>query len=96
MSLIPNHPSIQSSNHPWNGREIFLGKTVELLEAKGIVKIFPGVKALSGVDFSVCSASVHCQRVLLHESVANERSAGYPVEGIVPDMFWENITYAHK
>ncbi|HCE45165.1 MAG TPA: sugar ABC transporter ATP-binding protein [Lentisphaeria bacterium] len=36
-----------------------MGKTVELLEAKGIVKTFPGVKALSGVDFSVSAGEVH-------------------------------------
>lgn len=32
---------------------------MELLAAKGIVKTFPGVKALSGVDFSVFSGEVH-------------------------------------
>jgi ribose transport system ATP-binding protein len=44
-------PSLTSSPSPADGA---------LLEMSGIVKLFPGVKALDGVDLDVVSGEVHC------------------------------------
>lgn len=40
-------------------RRIFMAREDILLEMKGIVKNFPGVRALKGVDFSVARGEVH-------------------------------------
>ena len=37
----------------------FRVKKNAVLEMKGIVKTFPGVKALQGVDFTLCKGEIH-------------------------------------